>query len=114
MNAVGFAQRIREFLNTLFGSKLVVQLRADLEEAKRERDYFRGRLELAELRAAPQRTPVKTAGRPADWRTDKPLGAVEVKGTRKSWAQIQAENTERIRTEIAASAKKSDDKPANN
>jgi hypothetical protein len=96
-----YAIAIREFFAALFGSKLVVQLRTDLEEARRERDYFRGRNERLELMILPQRTTPQT--KRTDWRRDNPGGVTQV-GGRKSWAMIEHENTLRINAEIAAEA----------
>lgn len=92
-----WAKAIREFFSILFGSQLVVQLRQDLDEAKRERDYFRGQLERANLLIAPPRT--ISSARP-DWRVTNPEGQTRV-GTRRTWAQIQAENTQKIKEEAA-------------
>jgi hypothetical protein len=97
-----YAQWIRDFLSTLFGSKLVVELRAEVAEARRERDYFRGQLERANLITHPQRPTI--APRP-DWRQTDPAG-VTVVGGRKTWAMIQAENTQRIAEEAATKSKK--------
>jgi hypothetical protein len=96
---VKYAIAIREFFAALFGSKLLVQLRADLEEARRERDYFRGRNERLELMLLPQRTTPQTTR--ADWRTNNP-GGVTLTGGRKSWAMIEREN--RIQQEAEAKA----------
>jgi hypothetical protein len=97
-----YAQWIRDFLSTLFGSKLVVELRAELAEARRERDYFRGQLERANLIAYPQRP---TAATRPDWRQTDPAGATAV-GGRKTWSMIQAENTKKIAQELAEAVKK--------
>jgi hypothetical protein len=88
-----YAQAIRDFLSTLFGSKLVLQLRADLDERTRERDYFRGQFERMQLMAIPRSAPVVP-------RQPRPEGATQV-GARKSWAQIVAENTQK-QNELAA------------
>ena len=87
------AQAIRDFFSALFQSKLVLQLRADLEEAKRERDYFRSQMERFQLMSQPRPQP-----RP-DWRETQPQGATQV-GKRKTWAELQAENTKKIAEEI--------------
>ena len=92
-----FAQAIRDFLSTLFGSKLVLQLRADLEETRKERDYFRGQFERMQLLAIPRSIT------PLGPRIREPQGATQV-GTRKSWAQILAANTE-AQNKIAAEKK---------
>jgi hypothetical protein len=86
---VKYAIAIREFFSALFGSKMVVQLRADLEEARRERDYFRGRNERLELMLLPNRVTPQTQR--SDWRQQNPGGATLV-GGRKSWAMIEREN----------------------
>jgi hypothetical protein len=96
-----YAQAIRDFLSTLFGSKLVLQLRADLDERTRERDYFRGQFERMQLMAIPRSAPVVP-------RQPRPEGATQV-GARKSWAQIVAENTQE-QNELAA---KESEKPKN-
>ena len=87
------AQAIRDFFSALFQSKLVLQLRADLEEAKRERDYFRSQMERFQLMSQPRPQP-----RP-DWRETQPQGVTQV-GKRKTWAELQAENTKKIAEEI--------------
>ena len=93
-----FAQAIRDFFSALFQSKLVLQLRADLEEAKRERDYFRSQMERFQLMSQPRPQP-----RP-DWRETQPQGATQV-GKRKTWAELQAENTKKIADELQAKQK---------
>ena|ERR1700678_545162 len=50
MDALTFAQRTRAFFRALFGSRLMVQTLAELDEARRERDYFRGRCERLEMK----------------------------------------------------------------
>jgi hypothetical protein len=89
-----YATAIREFLSALFGSKLVVELRAELAEARKERDYFRGQFERMQLVAIPHRIA------PIEKRTVQPGGLTQT-GGRKSWAMIQAENTQK-QNEIAA------------
>lgn len=95
MDALTFAHRTREVLSALFGSKLLVQLRADLEEAKRERDYFRGRCERLEL--AREQKPVVVA--PRTPRDMSPLGG------HKTWKQVQAEHREKIQQQVAEAEK---------
>lgn len=101
-----YAVAIREFFRALFGSQLVVELRAERDEARRERDYFRGRNERLELMILPQRTTPKTER--ADWRRDNPGGATQV-GGRKSWAQIERENRLAIEADLKAQAAKHPD-----
>jgi len=79
------AEKIRAFLDILFGSKLVAQLRADLEESRRSADYFRGQFERMQLLVGHARQ----APAPKEVR---PQGATR-EGARRSWAQIQAANT---------------------
>ena len=93
-----FAQAVRDFFSALFQSKLVLQLRADLDEAKRERDYFRGQCERLQLLTQPRPQPR------ADWRETQPQGATKI-GGRKTWAEIQAENTKKIADELQAKQK---------
>ena len=102
-----WAKAIREFFSILFGSQLVVQLRREIESLKGERDYFRGQFERMQLLAIPRSTPPQPRG---DWRTTDPQGATKV-GTRKTWAQIQAENTQNLNEERAAVAKENEEKP---
>ena len=90
-----WAQAIRDFFSILFQSKLVVELRREIEDIKTERDYFRGQFERMQLIANPPRI-VSTQPR-----TAAPAGATRP-GGRKTFAQLQAENTQRIRDEIAA------------
>jgi hypothetical protein len=100
-NSVRIAENLRAFIDALFGSKLVAQLRADLTEAKAERDYFRGQFERMQLLAVPRTAPVVP-------RQPRPEGATQV-GARKSWGQIVAENTQK-QNELAA---KESEKPKN-
>jgi hypothetical protein len=93
-----YAKALREFFSILFGSQLVVQLRADLEEARRQADYFRGQFERMQLLAIPRSVP--QTERP-DWRRTNAEGATRV-GRRRTWAQIVEENTKRIQEEEAA------------
>lgn len=94
---MSYAQVIRDFLSTLFGSKLVLQLRADLDEAKRERDYFRGRCERLELAREAEKKPIVMAPRPP---RDMPTV-----GGHKSWKQVQAEHREKIQQQVAEAEK---------
>ena len=87
MDALTFANRTREFLSALFGSKLVVQLRAEIEEAKRERDYFRGRCERLELRQELAATPTPIA--PRVHKEHAPTG-------RKLWPGIVQEHRQKL------------------
>ena len=87
MDLIEFATKTREFLSALFGSKLVVQLRAEIEEVKRERDYFRGRCERLELKQEIAATPVVVA--PRIHREHAPSG-------RKLWPAIVKERRERL------------------
>jgi hypothetical protein len=82
-----YAQAIRAFLSALFGSNLVAELRAELIEARKERDYFRGQFERMQLlvghiRATPATTPRQVTP-----------GGLTREGARRSWAQIQAAHT---------------------
>jgi hypothetical protein len=114
---MGFAESVRQFLNSFRENSLVVQLRRELDERTHERDYFRGRCELLEMRTAVR--PHFAPGKRPDWRETDPNTivprGVEVKGGRKTWAQIQAENTEKIRAaqEKAAQEEKEKTKSAN-
>jgi hypothetical protein len=105
-----FAKWIRDFLSTLFGSTLVVELRAELAEARRERDYFRGQWERIQLMVAPQRS--ASSGPRPDWRTQNPPAGLTRTGGRKTWAQLQKENTDRIAAEMQAEAEKKKNQPA--
>jgi hypothetical protein len=96
-----YAQAIRDFFSILFGSKLVVQLRADLEEAKKERDFFRAEMQRYQMFTSRSQVIPSPRNNPA------PGQATKV-GSRRRWAEIQAENTERNRKileEQAAKAK---------
>lgn len=80
--------RIRSALDTLFPNRIVLSLTAQIEDLKRERDYFRGRAERLELRLLPD--PVAR---------DKKINAGEpvTIGGHKSWRQVQAEHTEALK-----------------
>lgn len=97
MDALTFATRTREVLSTLFGSKIVAQLRADLEEARRERDYFRGRCERLELARETDKKPIVIAPRPQ--RDMSPVGG------HKTWKQVQQEHREKIQQQVAEAEK---------
>ena len=76
-----------------FGNKLVLQLRRELEEARRERDYFRGKVDRLEeklygLAMQPHSGPT----RPID---PTPAG-------RKTWAQVQLESLKQQKAEHEA------------
>lgn len=78
-----YAILIREFFRTLFGSRYVSQLEKDIDEMRKERDYFRA--ETQRLMLFTQQRP--QPARP-DWREIPPAGAKLV-GGRKTWAEIQ-------------------------
>lgn len=107
MDLIEFATKTREFLSALFGSKLVVQLRAEIEEAKRERDYFRGRCERLELKqeAAAEKAATPVVVAPRIHREHAPSG-------RKLWPAIVKERREKL-VAIAkqAEAEKANKKP---
>lgn len=69
-----------EAFKSFFTSKIVIQLRADLQEARHERDYFRGKVDRLEMVLMHLPEPVaRPRALPANV---EPVG-------RKSWAQIQ-------------------------
>jgi hypothetical protein len=98
---MNWALAIREWFRTLFGSRYVTQLEKDIDEARRERDYFRSQMERMQL----------LIGRPqfaATPRTNPAPGQATKVGSRRTWAEIQAENTlrnKKILEEQAAKAK---------
>ena len=89
------ADRIRAFIDSLLPNRVVLLLRAELAEARKERDYFRGRCERLELMLVPNPAP-RIVRQPAG---TQPVG-------RKTWAQVQAENADRITKEIEAEKQK--------
>lgn len=92
---MNLAKSIHDFIDALFPNRIVIQLRSDLADAKRERDYFRQRAERLELRLIPE-TVVRPVRPPAN---ASPVG-------RKTWLQVQAENQEKIKREISEEAQK--------
>jgi hypothetical protein len=90
------AQSIREFIDTLFISRLTLQLREDLAELRADRDYFKGRAERLELMLLEAQRPVRFNTAPPGT----PLVG------RKSWSQIQAEAYQKIAEEEKAEKEK--------
>lgn len=86
------AERLREIFDALFTRRIVIQLRADLEEARRERDYFRARADRLEL---------MLLGRPSAARERKPMEMPTAinpfAGTR--FGQLVKERQEKIKAE---------------
>lgn len=89
-------ERIRAAIISLFGSRLVVELRAEIEDLKTQRDYFRTRAERLELivLAPKMKEPVV------------PRIEAQVVTGRKTWKQIQEEHAEQHKREMEAAAKK--------
>ena len=91
-----YAQIIRDFLSTLFGSKLVIQLRHEIAELKEERNYFRGRCERLEMARESAQQRVAAVPRPS--RDQTPMG-------RKLWPQLMKERREKIAQQAAEAEK---------
>lgn len=96
MDAISFAQRTRDFLCTLFGSKLVLQLRLEIADLKVERDYFRGRVERLEMARDLSEQQKRVAAVPRKEHDLSPVGG------RKTWPQIQREHREKVREALKA------------
>ena len=67
-----YAIAIREFCRVLFGSRYVAQLQDDIEEARKERDWFKGKADRLELMLLPNRNPLaanQTKANPAPRQT---------------------------------------------
>lgn len=87
------ARRIRDFFETLFTGRLVLQLRADLDEARSQRDYFKGRAERLELQLLQPRI----AARQVDVNTAEPrVHSSATVGGRKTWQQIIADRRKQL------------------
>ena len=87
------AASIREFIETLFSSRLVIQLRHDLDEARSQRDYFKGRAERLELQLLQPRIAARQAdANSAELRTH-PTGTL---GGRKTWQQVVADRRKEL------------------
>ena len=74
-----YAQLIREFLRSLFGSRFIFELQQEILELRKEREYFRGRAERLELMLLPNRNPlqaVQTRAKPLP-RTGGSVSAME-------------------------------------
>ena len=89
-------QRIREIIDTLFISRLTLQLREDLAELRDDRDYFKGRCERLELMLLEAQRPMP--------RVQTPIGVAPM--GRKTWSQIQAEAYQKIAEEEKAEKEK--------
>ena len=84
---------IRDFIETLFSSRLAVQLRHDLDEARSQRDYFKGRAERLELQLLQPRIAARQAdANPAEPRAH-PTGTI---GGRKTWQQIVSDRRKEL------------------
>lgn len=93
---MNWPERIRQTLETLFTSRLVVELRRELEEARRERDYFRGKCDKLELIALkPVAQPIIGPRRPL------PAGRIG----RKPWREVMAEHLAREESKAQEAAK---------
>lgn len=90
-------ERIRGAIIALFGSRLVLQLRAEIEDLKTQRDYFRTRAERLELISLAPKTREQTPAIRPD---------VAVITGRKTWKQIQEDHAEQHRREMAEVAAK--------
>jgi hypothetical protein len=110
------AQNIRNFFETLFTGRLVLQLRADLEEARCQRDYFKGRAERLELQLLQPRS----AARQQEASDPPRIHNTRVVGGRKTWGQLVAERRKELaekamvaeRGRVAESKKDSTNTPA--
>jgi hypothetical protein len=98
---VNWAIQLRALLRDLFGSGLVAELRAEIEELKKERDYFRGAFERMQLIALNRPPPREV--RPV------PINAGEHVGS-LTWLQQKQrrieDNKKRAQEEIAANKAK--------
>lgn len=101
------AQSIRDAIETIFTGRLVLQLRADLEEARAQRDYFKGRAERLELQLLQPRS----AARQAEANDPPRTHNSRVVGGRKTWGQLVAECRKDL-AEKAAQAERDRSKPA--
>ena len=96
---------LRQWLTDLLGPSprelYVQQLKEQLAKSEHLADYFRTRAERLELRLIPE-----VQARPVRPVNAQPVG-------RKSWAQVQAENQERIKKELEEEAQRKVVKGAN-
>lgn len=88
------AVRIRQFFETLFTGRLVLQLRADLDEARSQRDYFKGRAERLELLLTQPRVANRDLSTAAG--TEQRPAHSAVVGGRKTWQQIIADRRKEL------------------
>jgi hypothetical protein len=88
------AKRIRDFFETLFPDKLVLQLRADLDETRKQRDYFKGRAERLELLLTQPRVANRDLSDPVVAGQRRPTQTHA--GGRKLWPQIVAERRQQL------------------
>lgn len=102
------AKDIRDAIETLFSSRLVVQLRHDLEEARAQRDYFKGRAERLELLLTQPRLANRDLDNPSSPQHPRSHSVV---GGRKTWGQLVAERRKDL-AEKAAQAERDRSKPA--
>lgn len=80
------AQNIRDSFSVLFGSRRIEDLKAELAEARKERDYFRGRADRLELMLLSPLVQKPIGPRAA--LDPRPIG-------RKPWIQVQAEELQK-------------------
>ena len=96
------ANRIRDFFETLFTGRLVLQLRADLEEARARRDDFKGRAERLELQLLQPRVAAHSLDAGTAQPRAHPTGTL---GGRKTWQQIVSDRRKQL-AELAAEKQK--------
>ncbi len=96
---------LRQWLTDLLGPSprdlYVQQLKEQLAKTEKQVDYFRTRAERLELRLIPE-----VQARPVRPVNAQPVG-------RKTWAQVQADNAERIKKELEVEAQKNAVKGSN-
>lgn len=87
------AKRVRDFFETLFPNKLVLELRAELNETRHERDYFKGRAERLELLLTQPRVAARDLSGLAEPPRAHSTGTV---GGRKTWQQIVSDRRKEL------------------
>ena len=94
------AQSVRDFLHTLFTRRLVLNLEEQIIEARRERDYFKGKSERLELVLESKLSVLNRA-------PSLPQSPLPMIPRRKTLSQLQAE----MDAEDAARAKREAEQP---
>ncbi len=92
------AERIRSFIDTLFPNRSVIQLRNQLADAQKERDYFRARADRLELIVLnrPVAQPARTGPLPSPFGR-KPFGVVVAEAVKQQQEKEKRDKEQRTK-----------------